>query len=74
MKQSEITVSMPMTAFRELEEAKKNYDRLSEKLNECFSLSSENRSLVFFDQSKALEICKEFLPYRYKDCDIASVS
>lgn len=71
MKQSEITVSMPMTAFRELEEAKKNYDRLSEKLKECFSLSSENSSLVFFDQSKALEICKEFLPYRYKDHDIA---
>lgn len=73
MKQSEITVSMPMTAFRELEEAKKNYDRLSEKLKECFSLS-ENSSLVFFDQSKALEICKEFLPYRYKDRDIAPVS
>lgn len=71
MKQSEITVSMPMTAFRELEEAKKNYDRLSAKLKECFSLSSENSSLVFFDQSKALEICKEFLPYRYKDRDIA---
>ena len=71
MRRSEITVSMPMSAFRELEEVKKNYDRLSEKLKECFSLSSENRSLVFFDQSKALEICKEFLPYRYKDRDIA---
>lgn len=71
MKRSEITVSMPMSAFRELEEVKKNYDRLSEKLKECFSLSSENSSLVFFDQSKALEICKEFLPYRYKDRDIA---
>ena len=74
MKQSEITVSMPMTAFRELEETRKNYDSLSEKLKGCFAPSSENSSLVFFDQSKALEICKEFLPYRYKDCDIATVS
>lgn len=60
MKQSEITVSMPMTAFRELEEVKKNYDRLSEKLKECFSLSSENSSLVFFDKAKPLKSARNF--------------
>jgi hypothetical protein len=78
MKKSEITVSMPMTAFEELEQYKKKYQELQDELNSCFdtklvdSLGGVNT--IDFSIKKVLEICKKTLSVKYNRYNINCIS
>ena len=73
MKKSEIAVTMPMTAFEEYERYKNEYEKLKKRLSDCFDSSLLNAGAsqaVDFDVRKALEVCREFLPYSLEKADI----
>lgn len=73
MKKSEIAVTMPMTAFEEYESYKNKYNELTERLAKCFDsslLKAGASQAVDFDVRKALEVCREFLPYSLEKADI----
>lgn len=73
MKKSEIAVTMPMTAFEEYESYKNKYNELTERLAGCFDsslLKAGASQAVDFDVRKALEVCREFLPYSLEKADI----
>ena len=73
MKKSEIAVTMPMTAFEEYERYKNEYEELKKRLSDCFDSSLLNAGAsqaVDFDVRKALEVCREFLPYSLEKADI----
>ena len=66
MKKSEIAVTMPMTAFEEYERYKTECDKLKKRLSDCFDsslLKAGASQAVNFDARKALEVCREFLPF-----------
>ena len=68
MKKSEITVSMPMTTFEELEQYKKKYQELQDELKSCFNtqlVDTAVSSSIDFDVIKALNIAKKTLPVKY---------
>lgn len=73
MKKSEIAVTMPMTAFEEYERYKNEYEELKKRLADCFDsslLKAGASQAVDFDVRKALEVCREFLPYSLEKADI----
>lgn len=73
MKKSEIAVTMPMTAFEEYERYKNEYEKLKKRLSDCFDsslLKAGASQAVDFDVRKALEVCREFLPYSLEKADI----
>lgn len=73
MKKSEITVTMPISAYEELMGMKTNYENLTKQLSEChdtnnFKLNSAEP--IRFDFEKAESIAKKYLPYSCKDAKI----
>lgn len=68
MKKSEITISMPMTAFEELEQYKKKYRELQDELKSCFdtkAFDSRLESSINFNVIQALNIAKKTLSVKY---------
>lgn len=69
MRKSDITVSMPMSSFNELEEYKNKYIELISSLQKTIDTSMVDNKLdlkLNFDIKKALDIIKKFLPDKYK--------
>lgn len=73
MKKSEITVSMPMTTFEELEQYKKKLLELQAELKSCFDTTAfdvGNETFINFDIKKALNIAKKTLSVKYNGINI----
>ena len=73
MKKSEIMVSMPMTAFEELEQYKKKYQELQDELKSCFNTQLVDTSIsnsIDFDVKKVLNLAKKALPIKYNRINI----
>ena len=73
MKKSEITVSMPMTTFEELEQYKKKYQELQDELKSCFNTQLVDTSIsnsIDFDVKKALNLAKKTLSLKYNGINI----
>lgn len=73
MKKSEITVTMPISAYEELMVNKTNYENLTKQLSECYDLNNfkiNPAEPIRFDFEKAEKIAKKFLPYSCKDARI----
>lgn len=70
MKKSDITITMPLLTFEELEVYKKKYNDLCESLKSCFNTSSVDYDCITFDVNKVMLIAKQMLPLKYKDCYI----
>ena len=74
MKKSEMTVSMPLTAYNEYETYREKYIVLVQKLQDCFDdslLNAGAAATIDFDGRKALAVAREFLPSRFASMDIA---
>ena len=67
MKKSEMTVTMPLTSFNEYEAVKDRYTELVKNLSALFTGSE---SFVSFDATKALSLCRKFIPYQFEKADI----
>lgn len=64
MKKSDMTVTMPLTAWNEYEHLKDNFENLKNEISACFdSASFDNGGVIYFDAQRALEVCKTFAPY-----------
>ena len=59
MKRSDLTVSMPMTSFDELEEYKKKYMELRDKVCDCLKPSTYEGIDYEFNVRQALDLVKE---------------
>lgn len=73
MKKSEIMVSMPMTTYEELESYKNKFENLANELKSCIDTQpydSGVSTMLNFDVSKSLEICKKTLSVKYSNIDI----
>ena len=73
MKKSEILVSMPMTTYEELELYKNKFENITNELKSCIDTQpyySGVSTMLNFDVSKALEICKKTLSIKYSNIDI----
>ena len=73
MKKSEILVSMPMTTYEELELYKNKFENITNGLKSCIDTQlydSGVSTMLNFDVSKALEICKKTLSIKYSNIDI----
>lgn len=73
MKKSELTVTMPISAYEELMEIKTEYEDLTKQLSECYDTTNfklNPAEPIRFDYEKAEKITKEFLPYSCKDAII----
>ena len=73
MKKSEILVSMPMTTYDELELYKNKFENITNELKSCIDTQpydSGVSTMLNFDVSKALEICKKTLSIKYSNIDI----
>ena len=73
MKKSEILVSMPMTTYDELELYKNKFENITNELKSCIDTQpydSGVSTMINFDVSKALEICKKTLSIKYSNIDI----
>lgn len=73
MKKSDMAVTMPLPTFEEYESYKSKYNELIERLAKCFDsslLKAGASQAVDFDVRKALEVCREFLPYSLENADI----
>ena len=73
MKKSEILVSMPMTTYEELELYKNKFENITNELKSCIDTQpydSGVSTMLDFDVSKALEICKKTLSIKYSNIDI----
>ena len=73
MKKSEILVSMPMTTYDELELYKNKFEKITNELKSCIDTQpydSGVSTMLNFDVSKALEICKKTLSIKYSNIDI----
>ena len=73
MKKSEIMVSMPMITSEELESHKNKFENLTNELKSCIDTQpydSRVSTMLNFDVSKALEICKKTLSIKYSNIDI----
>ena len=73
MKKSEITVTMPISAYEELMGIKTKYENLTKQLSECYDTTNfklNPAEPIRFDYEKAEKIAKEFLPYSCKDARI----
>lgn len=73
MKKSELTVTMPISAYEELMEIKTEYEDLTKQLSECYDTTNfklNPAEPIRFDYEKAEKIAKEFLPYSCKDAII----
>lgn len=64
MKKSEITVSMPLTTFQELNAIKENYETLLQSLIKCFDLKGDPAE---FNALGAFVLSKKLLPGRHQD-------
>ena len=76
MKKSELTVTMPMTSFEELEMYKTKYFELLDELKSCFNtqlVDSKVANCINFETSKALKIAEKALPLKYKGINIECV-
>lgn len=74
MKKSEITVTMPISAYEELILIKTKYENIAKQLSECYDLNNfkiNPAEPIRFDFEKAEKISKEFLPYF---CQNATIS
>jgi hypothetical protein len=74
MKKSEITVTMPISAYEELIGIKTKYENLIKQLSECYDLTNfklNPTQPIRFDFEKAEKITKEFLPYSCKNAIIS---
>ena len=68
MKRSDMTVSMPMTAFEELEEFKMKYQELRAELRSCFdtaAFDAGDETSINFDVIKALNVARKTLSPKY---------
>lgn len=72
MKKSEINVSMPMTTYEELMNFRTLYTELCSKIRLCFTIGS-NEAIISFDTTKALNLCKKFLPDRYNNANFNKI-
>lgn len=70
MKKSEISVSMPMTAFEELEAYKKRFLEFRARiagLADTAAFDFEPTAAVYISAEKLRALCAECLPSRYKE-------
>jgi len=64
MKKSDMTVTMPLTAWNEYELLKVKFENLVKEISACFDISEvKNGGVTYFDAQRALEVCKTFAPY-----------
>lgn len=73
MKKSEMTVTMPLATFNEYEEIRKKRDNLIQALADCFDTKlyeAKAGQNIDFDATKAMELCKQFIPYKYLNVDV----
>lgn len=73
MKKSEITVTMPISAYEELMLIKTKYENIAKQLSECYDLNNfkiNPAEPIRFDFEKAESITRKFLPYSCKDARI----
>ena len=73
MKKSEMTVTMPLTTWEEYEHYKESFNEIKKELAACFDdslLKAGGSQSVDFDVKKALEICKNYMPYSLEKADI----
>jgi hypothetical protein len=76
MKESEITVSMPMTAYKELLSYREKYNSLKNELKSCVDTSlvdADMSSAVNLKIMKMIELCKKELPWKYRECGYSVV-
>lgn len=74
MKKSEITVTMPISAYEELMGMKIKYETIIKQLSECYDLNNfkiNPAEPIRFDFQKAEKIAKEFLPYSCRNATIS---
>lgn len=74
MKKSEITVTMPITAYEKFIEIKTNYENLTKRLIDCYDTNNfkiNPAEPVRFDNVKAESIIHEFLPYSCREAKIS---
>lgn len=71
MKKSEIHVSMPMTSYEEMLLWKDKYNALVGDIVKCFNLDfAETENRIDFNVNLALELCREYLPFKFKNASI----
>ena len=73
MKKSEMTVTMPLSTWEEYEKYKESYKELTKELAGCFDdslLKAGGSQAADFDVKKALDICKNYMPYSIQKADI----
>lgn len=71
MKKSEMQVSMPMTSYEELLSWKERYNGLVGNIMLCFNFDfAETENRIDFDVNKALELCREYLPFKFKNVNV----
>ena len=76
MRKSEMIVSMPMNSYDELIEYKNKYIELMKTLSGTLDTNKVDNNvqlIIEFDSDKALEICKKFLPEKYKGIPINKI-
>ena len=74
MKKSEITVTMPISAYEELMGIKTKHENLTNQLSECYDTNNfklNHAEPIRFDFEKAEKIAKEFLPYSCRNATIS---
>ena len=76
MKNSEITVSMPMTSYEELIYFKNIYYQLVKELVNCYNTNLFDNNVeknIQFDFRKCEKITKEFISSKYQDVNVEFV-